>query len=443
MDFAKLLDYANRNYEDYWLDFKTTFNIHSDKDKAELVKDVSAIANTVDTAGYIVYGIDLSGDSPNFRGLLEDEVKEIDESKLQQIVNNRLNRPVRFSFETIQQEVNTYGLLTIPYSDAKPHQVTKDIAVSTNTQNTIIKKENYISEGQVFIRQGSSTRVATAEEIIEMSLNAVNDISKLPEEDLTARVIVLLRRGDYVGIREMLRNAPRAAERLHTELWSTEYQVARNARDLLAELDSRITNIGIAIVRHHSVECYEGLLSSISRILPLATWARNEAPTMDGRRIAEPEKLIPRQNVLVLGGFAASIRNWAFLTTLLRYQMWTDDRNRDRLFLYRLQSRGDRQQYLQFKDICLSIHPFADKFDCSKSQYTMHLYEYDLLAYLYSRSIGKHYVPNWMQFEPLLDEPFIRELLDNSDMRDFLSILPGSFSQADLERWVTEAKKQD
>jgi len=425
MDFAKILDYARKRLEFDWLDFKATFDMDSEKHRAELVKDVSALANTVDTEGYLIIGVDCSGEALNLPGFGVD----LDDAKLQQIVNSRLNRPVRFTYDLVEHEGKTYGRFTVPYSDIKPHQVTKDWGITEITKNGT-EKQKIISQGQVFRREGSSTRPATAEEIIEMSLNAVNDLSKIEEEDLANRVVILLRRGDHVGIREMLRNAPRP---VHALLGYINSQIApgRALMDNIGRLDQliidhsrRIATIGFAIIRHHCMECYEDLLRCLSQFYLFGNG-------IEPLRIRESARQT-WQVILILGGFSMAIRNWDFMINLLRHRTWTQKKEREYLFLHFLNPEKGGVFHPSFERLYYSP-AFIEQFDCDRDQYMIHLSEFDLLAYIYSKRIKGAYLPSWQSFLGPWQGRLLEEVVDNTAMREFLHVQPGSIGISDLK----------
>ena len=125
------------------LDFKEEFHIKTENEKKELAKDVIAMANTKGGRGYIIFGV-------------EDETKKITgidpslfhEETIQQIINSRSHPPIPISVQQVIYENKVLVLLIIYKSELKPHQM--------------------IQNGSFYIRRGSTTDVATREEIASM-----------------------------------------------------------------------------------------------------------------------------------------------------------------------------------------------------------------------------------------------------------------------------------
>ena len=120
------------------LDFKEVFSLKSESEKAEFAKDISAFANT--KGGHIIYGVkDKTWEKIGI------DPETFDEDKMQQVISSRVDPPAEFSAKTIYYEGVPFGLLTIPESPLKPHQI--------------------VQTGQIFIRRGATTDRAKTEEI--------------------------------------------------------------------------------------------------------------------------------------------------------------------------------------------------------------------------------------------------------------------------------------
>lgn len=134
---ARLLE-QDENTE---LDFKQKIRLSTHSEKAEFAKDVSAFANT--RGGHIIYGVE-----DNTKRPVGIDTQTFDETKMQQIVSTRCYPPVNFSARLIVFNERYFGLLTIPNSPLKPHQITQT--------------------REIFIRRGSTTDRATRDEIESM-----------------------------------------------------------------------------------------------------------------------------------------------------------------------------------------------------------------------------------------------------------------------------------
>ena len=129
----------------------------ADCDKAELLKDILALANAFRTEiAYVLIGVAQTSDgSGNIVGI--DPTDFIDDAKLQQFVNCKTNRAINFS---------SYS---IPCLIKKIIQV---IEIPVQYQRPFHLKTRFISIGEhdVPIRIGSSTRNATLDEISRMGV---------------------------------------------------------------------------------------------------------------------------------------------------------------------------------------------------------------------------------------------------------------------------------
>lgn len=136
------------------LDFKRDqykFIRASNKEKSELIKDILAMVNSwrrVD--GYIVIGIEEKPEKPN---ILHGITKHIDDAKIQQFVNSKVNGICNLEYKTYTKDGNTFGIIRIPVQK-RPLYLTKDFGdLKANT---------------VYVRRGTSTSIANIDEISKM-----------------------------------------------------------------------------------------------------------------------------------------------------------------------------------------------------------------------------------------------------------------------------------
>jgi hypothetical protein len=128
------------------LDFKREITLFTDKDKNEFAKDVSAFANT--RGGHIVYGKEDPGQGGRIVGI---KPETFDGARVQQIISSKCYPPVNFEAELVQFQGLWFGLLTIPPSSLKPHeiQITRDVWVrrgsttdkATDRERTLMHRE--------------------------------------------------------------------------------------------------------------------------------------------------------------------------------------------------------------------------------------------------------------------------------------------------------------
>lgn len=136
------------------LDFKQTqypFATATDDQKSELLKDILAFANAFrrDDA-YILLGVQ---DQPGGRATILGITNHLDDASLQQLVNTKTNRPVEFSYHALQINGKDIAAIRIP-----------------RQQRPLYLKKNFgnLPANTVYLRHGSSTSIATPDEISHM-----------------------------------------------------------------------------------------------------------------------------------------------------------------------------------------------------------------------------------------------------------------------------------
>ncbi|MHC1623503.1 MAG: AlbA family DNA-binding domain-containing protein [Candidatus Methanospirareceae archaeon] len=136
------------------LDFKREqypFRKASADQKSELLKDVLAFANAWrHSDAYILIGVEeVRGARSKVVGVSE----HLDDASLQQFVNSKTNRPVQFSYHEHILDGKNVGILIIPLQH-RPVYLTKDYGK--------------LKKNVVYIRRGSSTDIASLDEISRM-----------------------------------------------------------------------------------------------------------------------------------------------------------------------------------------------------------------------------------------------------------------------------------
>lgn len=136
------------------LDFKEQqypFSGTTENQKSEIIKDILAFANAFrrDEA-YILLGVrDVKGG----RGTVSGVTHHLDEADLQQLVNSKTNRTIDFHYHAIEFDQKQIGIIRIPRQE-RPSYLTKNYGKLHATK--------------VYLRHGSSTGIATPEEIARM-----------------------------------------------------------------------------------------------------------------------------------------------------------------------------------------------------------------------------------------------------------------------------------
>ena len=143
----------------------------SDPEKAELLKDVLSMANAFrQQTAYILIGVEQQPDSSGkITGISPDNF--IDDAALQQFINGKTNRIVNFLSYPIQIDTNRIiQVIEIPLQDNRPYYSKRRLGE--------------IKENEVFFRVGSSTHIATPDEIAQMGIEQL----ALPSIDISVSI---------------------------------------------------------------------------------------------------------------------------------------------------------------------------------------------------------------------------------------------------------------
>ncbi|CAM3626888.1 ATP-binding protein [Deinococcus frigens] len=150
------------------VDFKRTFppnyfdpskkSSEREKARAELVKDVAAPANAESTnPGYLVYGInDQDGQRKVFR---RNDIEREDESILSSFLAKYLDPAPKIEYGEFKRDGEVVGLLQVYRVPEYPHVIRQNLG-------------NSIYAGQVFYREGTSTKLALHERLAAMFRDA-------------------------------------------------------------------------------------------------------------------------------------------------------------------------------------------------------------------------------------------------------------------------------
>lgn len=123
----------------------------SPEQKSELIKDILAFANAKRTTdAHILIGVtEQPGQPASVTGITD----HLDDATLQQLINTKTNRTVQFTYQETTHKGRTLGIITIP-PQQRPLYLKKDYGkLRANT---------------VYVRHGSSTAIATPDEIARM-----------------------------------------------------------------------------------------------------------------------------------------------------------------------------------------------------------------------------------------------------------------------------------
>lgn len=141
------------------LDFKRdqyAFKGAADLDKSKLLKDILTFANSWRLGNaHILIGVEeLSDGRRDPHGISPGD--HIDDASLQQFVNSKTNRQVKFSYEAFHYDGKSFGVITIPKQN-RPLYAKKDFGI--------------VKAGEVYFRRGSGCTIATPEDLYQMGLD--------------------------------------------------------------------------------------------------------------------------------------------------------------------------------------------------------------------------------------------------------------------------------
>lgn len=140
------------------LDFKSgqyAFVGASDDEKGELLKDLLAFANSWRRSdAYILIGFqEVKGGRAEVQGISS----HLDDAALQQFVNSKTQRPLRFAYSSLSIEGKTIAVLHVPLQERPIY---------------LVKKYGKLEANVIYVRRGSSTDQARPDEIAEMGRRA-------------------------------------------------------------------------------------------------------------------------------------------------------------------------------------------------------------------------------------------------------------------------------
>lgn len=151
---ANLLEQLLHEEEGSALDFKRDqypFEGAGRNAKSELLKDILAFANAWRrTTAYILIGVDeVKGGRSEIVGVS----KHLEDAELHQFVNSKTQRPVEFSYQPFHTEDGEIGVIEIP-TQKRPFYLMKHFGI--------------VLPNSVYKRDGSSTAIATPDEVATM-----------------------------------------------------------------------------------------------------------------------------------------------------------------------------------------------------------------------------------------------------------------------------------
>lgn len=278
------------------LDFKATqypFATANDDQKSEIIKDILAFANAFRREdAYILLGVQ---DHQGGRATIVGVTNHVDDAHLQQLVNTKTNRPVEFGYHALTIDGQQIGIIRIP-RQARPIYLRKPYG-------------KLLAE-KVYLRHGSSTSIATLEEIARMgaddqpgdhrhnpelmvltelqqlawfyqrTLTLIEDISRIPRSHLTSSTNITIHQPpEYEQER-------RALHVKYNSEKSTFDHGMSSARDFLTELQTRVPPTDATMI----AELLTAMRDVERSVTTLGMWASDRVQTIEPSNIPWDKK---------------------------------------------------------------------------------------------------------------------------------------------------------
>lgn len=154
----QILRLIERKFESAKVDYKKSYPF-DEKHKREIIKDVIAMANTIDPDdslvhdgfdgghGFIIIGCDEEG------GLFDISEDNLSDNAIQQIINEYVEPKINFTYLSFSHEIDEksvqFGVILIAASERPPHRVKKSLQQGKEIQA--------LRAGSCFVRIGSTT----------------------------------------------------------------------------------------------------------------------------------------------------------------------------------------------------------------------------------------------------------------------------------------------
>jgi len=283
-----LLRRIKSNNEATKIEFKKTIDIHHRKGQAELIKDILAMANAIlegEGIGYLIIGA-YNGKIYDISGL------RLDDATLQQIVNRRCHKPVRFEYrQYVLEEGNSVGVVIVARSDEQPHLV---------KENFFDERRNILLfEGECPIREGTSIRRASREdfdrmyrersekerqktiqyvlELVQKETKKIPSLSNIKTMDLKtleSTILGMIRQGDLAGLKALVNEMRLSLIQKWNETKDKktfdEEKVESLKNLVLRPTLDRLILIGKMDIQYGSGEIFQETLKALSSIYELS-----------------------------------------------------------------------------------------------------------------------------------------------------------------------------
>ena len=433
------------------LEHKLRIDIHSNNGKAELIKDVLAMANASpsgEDTGYLIIG--------SSNGIAEDiSDLKLDDATLQQIVNSKVHPPIAFSYtEIVTQTGVTVGVIEIPKSNARPHCVKQDIM---ENERVLLHK------GKCLIRQGSSTKEAMKEDFDQMydeyvdseRRNIMNEafeyvqrqgapkdkkptdlehVTSATPKEISATVTELLRQDDTIGITSIVNNLRgQLITKWKDTVDKSEEEVTTIKHTFIKPIISMLTALGALFVVYDAQQPFKEVLDAFASIYELAndvSYGRQPSMTTKEHLSWTVPSKETMKSLYTVGSVAAFKGRAIFIRLLLdrkitatRYFTSVEPILAHPLFEY---SSGEGDYTVFFEEArneTLVSKQIFEYFDTDKEKLTTAFCNFDFLvmAALIQENPKTRMFPNFARYYRSRIEPLISRI--STDSKSYVTIL--------------------
>jgi len=123
------------------LDFKASISLEGGKkEKAELTKDIIAMANSC--GGLIIGGVKETNSGFEKCGMQQEELRSFDSTKLNQFVNNYSDPPINSTTRIVNDGTYSYGVIIVPEFPEQPHIIKKNYPDVFNEGDLLVRTSN-------------------------------------------------------------------------------------------------------------------------------------------------------------------------------------------------------------------------------------------------------------------------------------------------------------
>ncbi len=167
-------------------------------EKAELVEDIAAFANTplehYGGFGYLIFGVAQDGSIPGVAEPLGGDPP----SEIRDLLNKYLERPVAFEFVTTHVEYGgrkkRLAAVVVPNSRRRPHVISRELQEQQGKKTKFLPRK-----GEVWVRKVGGRQLATAEDMDAMYEARLLSVARDVAEPLKQRIEAL--ENELAGLR--------------------------------------------------------------------------------------------------------------------------------------------------------------------------------------------------------------------------------------------------